>query len=225
MSKLVDAVAAGQPAGEASRRPVGRPSVRRQRRDQILDAAVQVILDHGIAGATRARIAERAGVRPPAVHHFVGTQTEVLRAAIERIGHRLTAEVIPDDDSNIDPAARALATIDAAFGAAIDAPTVNRFVDELVAHSYRDRDTRDALAEFYRGATDELAGELRRSWGTAFSAEARTAAAEVVALAHAAGTFRHLGLTEQADAAHRRARRLAARLDRPGAPETDTPAE
>jgi AcrR family transcriptional regulator len=191
-----------------TRRPVGRPSVREQRRDEILDAAVQVILDHGIAGATRARIAERAGVRPPAIHHFVGTQAEVLRAAIERIGHRLTADVIPDDGAPADPAARALATIDAAFGAVIDEPTVNRFVDELVAHSYRDDGTRDALAEVYRVATDQLAIELQHAWGPAFSVETRAAAAEIVALAHAAGTFRHLGLSEQAEAAHRRARQL-----------------
>lgn len=197
-------------------RPVGRPSVREQRRDEILDATVQVILDHGIAGATRARIAERAGVRPPAIHHFVGTQAEVLRAAIERIGHRLTAEVIPDDQSLTNPAARALATIDAAFGAVIDQPTVNRFVDELVAHSYRDAGTRDALAEVYRGATNQLALELEQAWGPGSETKTRVAAAEIVALAHAAGTFRHLGLTEQANAAHRRAQRLA--RGRPGSP-------
>ena len=211
MSNLDVQSGASQTDDSPSRRPVGRPSVRDQRCDEILDAAVQVILDDGIAGATRARIAERAGVRPPAIHHFVGTQAEVLRAAIERIGHRLTAEVIPDDDSHGDPAARAVATIDAAFGAAIDQPTVNRFVDELVAHSYRDDGTRDALAEFYRSATDQLAAELQRAWGPASSVEARTAAAEIVTLAHAAGTFRHLGLTEQADAAHDRALQLAAR--------------
>ncbi len=188
---------------------MGRPSVRELRRDEILDAAVQVILDHGIAGATRARIAERAGVRPPAIHHFVGTQAEVLRAAIERIGRLLTAEVIPEDGAPSDPAARALATVDAAFGAAVDQPTVNRVVDELVAHSYRDDTTRNALAEVYRDATDQLADVLERAFGAASWSEARSAAAEIVVLAHAAGTFRHLGLTEQATAAHRRARQLA----------------
>ena len=209
MSNLKVNAEPGQTGDAADRRPVGRPSVRDQRRDEILDAAVHVILDHGIAGATRARIAERAGVRPPAIHHFVGTQAEVLRAAIERIGHRLTAEVIPDDDSHADPVTRALATVDAAFGTMVDQPSVNRFVDELVAHSYRDNETRDALAEFYRGATDQITLELERAWEPAFSAEARTAAAEIVSLAHAAGTFRHLGLTEQSDAAHERARQLA----------------
>ena len=105
--------------------------------------------------------------------------------------------------------ARALGTIGAAFVAAIDQPTVNRFVDELVAHSYRDEGTRDALATVYRGATEQLAVELRHAWGPGLSAEARAAANEIVTLAHAAGTFRHLGLTEQATAAHRRARELA----------------
>lgn len=180
-----------------------------QRRDEILDAATQVILDHGIAGATRARIAERAGVQPPAIHHFVGTQAEVLRATVERIGHRLMAELIPSDVQHTDPSTRAVAAIDAAFGAAVDQPTVNRLVDELVAHSYRDEGTRDALAAFYRYATDQLAVELGHAWGPSFPDEARSAANEITALAHAAGTFRHLGLAEQAHAAHRRAQHLA----------------
>lgn len=206
MSNVLATPAARQAAQGADRRRVGRPSVRDQRRDEILDAAAQVILDRGIAGATRARIAEQAGVQPPAIHHFVGTQAEVLRAAIERIGHRLTAEVIPDDDASDEPTAQALATVDAAFGAVVDQPTFNRLVDELVAHSYRDDATRDALAEMYRGATDELTTLLERAWGSESAVDARSAAAETVALAHAAGTFRHLGLIEQADAAHGRAR-------------------
>ncbi len=209
MSNLRDVRDAGQVVDAEVPRPVGRPSVRERRRDEILDAAVQVILDHGIAGATRSRIAARAGVRPPAIHHFVGTQAEVLRATIERIGQRLAAEVIPDDDSHNDPAVRLLATIDAAFGAVVDQPTVNRLVDELVAHSYRDDSTRNALAEFYRSATHQLAAEIERAWGPGAATEARAAAAEIVTLAHAAGTFRHLGLSEQADAAHHRARQLA----------------
>lgn len=186
----------------------GRPSVRQQRRGEILDAAMDVILEHGIAGTTRARIAERAGVQPPAIHHFVGTQAEVLRATIERIGHRLTTEILPGDTAHDDPTTRAAAAIDAAFGAAIDQPTMNRLVDELVAHSYRDEATKEALAEFYRAATDQLTIELADSWGPSRVADARTAAAEITALAHAAGTFRHLGLTEQAQAAHHRAQRM-----------------
>ncbi len=208
MSNLNELGGGPQTGDAEGRRPIGRPSVREQRRSEILDAAVQVILDHGIAGATRARIAERAGVRPPAVHHFVGTQDEVLRAAIERIGDRLIAEVIPDQDSPHDPAARAVVAVDAAFGSVIDQPTMNRLVDELVAHSYRDDGARDALAELYRRATHQLSTELQQAWGPEASAEARAAAAEIVTLAHAAGTFRHLGLTEQADVAHHRARQL-----------------
>ena len=218
MSKLVDRSETGQVVDDENPRPVGRPSVRSQRREEILDAAVEVILEFGIAGATRSRIAERAGIRPPAIHHFVGTQSEVLRATIERIGRRLTTELIVDDPTVGDPLDRLLATIDAAFGATVDQPTLNRLVDELVAHSYRDDATRDALAGIYRTATDHLAAEVERAWGPGSSADARVAAAEIVTLAHAAGTFRHLGLREQADAAHRRARQLV--TDAPDPPPT-----
>nr|XP_061811370.1 HTH-type transcriptional regulator BetI-like [Nerophis lumbriciformis] len=209
MGNLCEPSDIAQVGGAAPPKPVGRPNVGEQRRNEILDAAMHVILEHGIAGATRARIAEQAGVRPPAIHHFVGTQAEVLRASIERIGHQLMAAIIPSGMTDADPSTRATAAINTAFGTAVDQPTVNRLVDELVAHSYRDKATRAALAAFYRDATDQLAIELGLVWGPSSPDEARQAAAEITALAHAAGTFRHLGLTEQAQAAHRRAQQLA----------------
>ncbi len=99
--------------------------------------------------------------------------------------------------------------VDLVFGRAVDQPVVNQLVDELVAHSYHDVATGEALAAFYRGVTDTLTEQLEHAWPGAHAAEARAASAEIIALAHSAGTFRHLGLDELATAAHLRARRLA----------------
>lgn len=174
-----------------------------------MDAAVEVILDGGIAGATRARIAEKAGVRPSAVHHFVGTQEAVLRAAIDHIALRLQTSLTDLDDGTGDPLGDLISMVDLVFDRAVDQPVVNQLVDELVAHSYRDAATGEALAAFYRRVTDALTEQLEHAWPAADAAEARAASAEIVALAHSAGSFRHLGLDELATAAHRRARTLA----------------
>jgi AcrR family transcriptional regulator len=176
-----------------------------------VEAAVVVILEHGIDGATRARIADRAGVRPSALHHFMGTQDEVLRAAIDHIAQLLTTSLIEPDGPQRNPRAVLAATVDLAFGHAVDRPEVNQLLDELVAHSYRDSATAETLAAFYRGVTDDLAEQVRQAWPSARPADARITAAEIIALVHSAGTFRHLGLDELAVAAHRRARILAER--------------
>jgi AcrR family transcriptional regulator len=192
-----------------ARKPIGRPSVRVERRGEIVEAAVEVILEHGIAGATRSRIAERAGVRPSAVHHFVGTQHAVLRAAIDHIALRLQTSLTDLGDASSDPRDDIVSMVDLVFGRAVDQPVVNQLVDELVAHSYRDAATGEALATFYRGVTDAVTEQLRHARPGADATDARAASAEIIALAHSAGTFRHLGLDELAAAAHRRARSLA----------------
>lgn len=63
---------------------MGRPSVRDERREQILDALRDCVLAYGLAGTTKARIAERAGMQPSAINHFLGTKDEVVAAALAR---------------------------------------------------------------------------------------------------------------------------------------------
>ncbi len=147
-------------------------------------------------------------MQPSAIHHFVGTQDDVLRAAIDDIAVRLRSGL---DDGEMPGAAddALLFRIDLLFGHAVDTPQVNQLIDELVAHSYRDRPTRDALATFYRDATTELGNEFTRRSGDTDPAPGAAAAAAVIGLVHAAGTFRHLGLDDLAAAAHRLARTLA----------------
>jgi AcrR family transcriptional regulator len=63
---------------------MGRPSVRDQRREEIIDAVQKCIVDFGLTNTTLARIAERAGMQQSAIAHFVGNRDEVINAALER---------------------------------------------------------------------------------------------------------------------------------------------
>lgn len=75
-------------------RPAARPSraARRtdpDRRDRIVDAALEVLAEHGVAGASHRRIAERAGVPLGSMtYHFAGMD-DLLRVAFTRLADRV----------------------------------------------------------------------------------------------------------------------------------------
>ncbi len=64
---------------------MGRPSNRKQRRQQILHAFAKVLADHGYAGATIAAIADRASLSPGLLHYHFKSKDELLRALTERL--------------------------------------------------------------------------------------------------------------------------------------------
>ncbi len=63
---------------------MGRPSVRDERREEILDALQDCVRTYGLAETTLARVAERAGMQPSAINHFIGTRDAVIEAALAR---------------------------------------------------------------------------------------------------------------------------------------------
>jgi AcrR family transcriptional regulator len=59
------------------------------RREQIAEAALEVIARHGTRGLSIGEVAKRTGIVPSAIYrHFHGKE-EILSAAIERMGERL----------------------------------------------------------------------------------------------------------------------------------------
>ena|SRR5579885_691605 len=58
-------------------------------REQILDAARDVLVAHGYAGTTTRAIAEAADVRPSLVHYHFGGKQQLLVAVLERENERL----------------------------------------------------------------------------------------------------------------------------------------
>lgn len=60
-----------------------RPSVEAQRREQILDAACDVIAEAGLANLRMADIAKAAGVSSGMIHYYFATKHDVVCAAFE----------------------------------------------------------------------------------------------------------------------------------------------
>ena len=65
--------------------------VEQARRHQIIAAAVEVIAEHGLAAATFARIAARAGISPPLISYHFGSKSELLGSVIDHLEARFEA--------------------------------------------------------------------------------------------------------------------------------------
>ena len=63
---------------------MARPSIKQQRREQILDAFTRCIRQQGIQGASLERIAELAGLTRQSLRHFVGNRDDLVVALAER---------------------------------------------------------------------------------------------------------------------------------------------
>ena len=65
------------------------PADRRQRRrqetiEEVLDVAVQVMADHGVAGLTLGEVARRMGIRPPSLYGYFDGKNALYDALFER---------------------------------------------------------------------------------------------------------------------------------------------
>lgn len=64
---------------------MGRPSLRSQRRTQLVEAYCRVLATHGVQGATITAVAEEAGIAPGLVHHHFSGKLDLASAALTRL--------------------------------------------------------------------------------------------------------------------------------------------
>ena len=77
-----------------------------QRREQLIDAALEVILERGYTGVSIEAIAREAGITRPVVYDHFPNLNRLLHAVIEReerIALEQLAEVVPEDPGDDEP--------------------------------------------------------------------------------------------------------------------------
>jgi AcrR family transcriptional regulator len=63
-------------------------------RGALLDATIDVLVDHGYAGLTTAAVCERAGVTRGAQAHYFATKAELVVAGLQHLTERLAADLV-----------------------------------------------------------------------------------------------------------------------------------
>lgn len=63
---------------------MGRPSLKKQRTEEILEAYEACVIRYGVEGATLERVAAKAGIARPLIRHHVGNREDLLLALSSR---------------------------------------------------------------------------------------------------------------------------------------------
>ncbi len=74
-------------------RPATHRASGQARRAALLEAAVEVVADQGVAGATHRSIAARAGMSTSTTSYFFSSLDELIAAALQMVGDRIVARV------------------------------------------------------------------------------------------------------------------------------------
>lgn len=86
-----------------------------RRRDALMGAALELVAEGGVAGATVRAIAERAGVTPGLIRHYFDGKDELIRAAYAMVMDRMTEESEAAAETGRDPVARIAAFVAASL--------------------------------------------------------------------------------------------------------------
>jgi AcrR family transcriptional regulator len=99
----------GRSSGTSAAQPRRRYAPRlppEQRREQLIDAALSVILEQGYGGVSMEAVARTAGVTRPVVYDHFPNLGRLLHALIEReeqYAIEQLEEIVPDDPGELDP--------------------------------------------------------------------------------------------------------------------------
>jgi TetR/AcrR family transcriptional regulator len=107
------------------------------RRDQILDAALHVMAEHGFRGASIKRIAERAGLKSPAlIYWYFADKHALFEAMLRRMAPFLS--VVSEAEAALDdPPDEVLPRLVTSFLDASQQPATGRFVRVVLSEAVR----------------------------------------------------------------------------------------
>jgi AcrR family transcriptional regulator len=101
-----------------------------RRRPEVLDAALDLFLDHGYEGTSMQAIAERAGVTKPVVYACFPGKDELFRALLAREEERILSEIQSafEDADLTDPESTLIEGYTGFLRAVASSPDVYRFI-------------------------------------------------------------------------------------------------
>ncbi|MFE3101988.1 TetR/AcrR family transcriptional regulator [Nocardia tengchongensis] len=106
-----------------------------ERREQLLDAVLKIIVEQGIHKVSMDTVAREVGVTRPVVYSAFSDTDDILRASLDREQAAAVAQVLPlmtTLQASNDPATALLEYLDGFLGAVLDAPDRWRAAFSLV---------------------------------------------------------------------------------------------
>jgi TetR/AcrR family transcriptional repressor of bet genes len=94
---------------------MAKKSIKEVRRDELMEAAIELIGDVGLGGTTVAGIASRAGMATGLVNHYFGSKQELLEMALRNLSSLFRRDILDILPANATPRERLRAIIDGSF--------------------------------------------------------------------------------------------------------------
>jgi AcrR family transcriptional regulator len=139
---------------------MGRPSVKRERSEQIMAATARCVAEVGLAGLTLETVSAESGMSRGHIRHYVGNRDDLIMALVQwelSNDDPASGTMLPDDD-NID------AMLDFLYGEAFSAPTDdNAVVRELLNAARTNDEIRTAMLDGYMQLRQQVADIVRRA--------------------------------------------------------------
>lgn len=131
---------------------MGRPSVKEERREQILEATARCVARVGLAGLTLEKVSGESGMSRGHVRHYVGNREDLILALVEwelRKDDELSHASDRDGGTDL--------MLDYLYGAPFSAPTDdNSVILELLNAARTNTDIRTAMLDGYTGLRREI---------------------------------------------------------------------
>ncbi|MFF4749578.1 TetR/AcrR family transcriptional regulator [Streptomyces sp. NPDC002514] len=100
--------------------------LRRRSRERLLQAAVELVDEHGFEATTLGAIADRAGSARGLVSYYFPGKRQLVQSAVHRLMHRTLEEALESEPHTEDGPERLARAIDAILGLARDRPRLMR---------------------------------------------------------------------------------------------------
>lgn len=142
---------------------MGRPSMKDERRREVLDAYLRCVGRFGLEGATLERVAKEAGLKRPLIRHHLGNREEMTAALVTHVIAAFDSvtlavrNALPAED-------RIEALLKLLFGSGSTEPAIVHAFAALTLHAQNDIETRAKLS----GAVVRYEAFLREELARAF---------------------------------------------------------
>ncbi|GAB4338349.1 MAG: TetR/AcrR family transcriptional regulator [Candidatus Abyssubacteria bacterium] len=163
---------------------VGRKSLAKERREQIIRALNRCIAKYGLQNTSIKKIAQEAGVQPGILHHYFKDRDEIIEELVNKIVDELTAEYLAEIGNHVDPETRFAKAVEFMFGPQMINTEYAGFFYDCWAEAKRNERIRDSFRMLYsrfRKAIVDLLLESGKSAGLS-RAEIEELATMVIAI-------------------------------------------
>lgn len=117
-----------------------------ERKEQIIQAAISIMAEHGLHGTTTRRIADEVGVSEPALYKYFPGKKELVLEALGEVGNRFVDTLTVAAEGGADVPDRVYAMSEALYGFVLNHPEESMLLFETITAA-RDPEIRAALSE------------------------------------------------------------------------------